>query len=248
MQEPEVSRAIKSMVQIHVERWRFWSPESDDPGLWLKHWRQPGAEREEGDPDVKIIPAAHRRRSSRLTKIALSAALGVVGSESADYSIFCSQHGEIVRTRDILSCISNGREISPAAFSQSVHNTSSGLFTIIAATNAPSISMASGANSFAYGWMEAQVYLTCNPTHTILLVDFDEVIPDEYQHYEGVVACDRSLALLLRVADKGGIVMKSAALETEARLPQGPQFLAWLQSDSDSLQLSSDRQGWQWQR
>lgn len=239
---------MESMVQIQIERWGFWSPESDDPGLWLKHWQEPGAGREEGDPDVKIIPAAHRRRSSRLTKMALAAALDVIGSESVDYSIFCSQHGEIVRTRNILSSISRGSEISPAAFSQSVHNTSSGLFTIIAATNAPSTSMASGANSFAYGWMEAQVYLACNPTHRIVLVDFDEVIPDEYQRYAGVVACDHSLALLLRVAQKDGIVMESAAPGNEARLPHGPQFLAWLQSDSVSLCLTADHQGWQWQR
>jgi len=180
------------MVQIQIERWNFWSPESDDPGLWLKHWQQPGAGCEEGEPDAAIIPVAHRRRSSRLTKMALAAALNVVASESVDYSIFCSQHGEIVRTRNILSSISRGSEISPAAFSQSVHNTSSGLFTIIAATNAPSTSMASGANSFAYGWMEAQAYLACNPMHRVMLVDFDEVIPDEYQRNECVVDCDRS--------------------------------------------------------
>ena len=86
--------------------------------------------------------------------------------QTIDYSIFCSQHGELVRTREILKSISEGVEISPAAFAQSVHNTGSGLYTIIAKSNAPSTSITSGANTFAYAWVEAQAYLANNPAHT----------------------------------------------------------------------------------
>ncbi len=114
------------MVRIHVERWSFWSPEAGDPAGWLDYWQKPGARAQAGDPDAKAVPPMHRRRMSRLSKMALASALEVVAGETVDYSVFCSQHGEIARTRDILSSISSGTEMSPTAFAQSVHNTSSG--------------------------------------------------------------------------------------------------------------------------
>lgn len=236
------------MLRIEVERWSFWSPESGDPGQWSRHWQQADAHAVEGAPNAELIPAMQRRRTSRLSKMALAVALEVAAGEPIDYSIFCSQHGEIVRTQDILEAISEGTEISPTAFAQSVHNTSSGLFTILASSNAPSMSMASGANTFAYGWMEAQAYLAANPAQRVLLVDVDEVIPEKYRPYSTQVDCDHALAMLLRVAERDGISMTGRQPGDEQALPQGPQFLSWLQSDEASLSLTSDGQGWQWER
>jgi len=236
------------MVPIDVERWSFWSPEAEDPGAWLRHWQEPHAQPAAGNPAAERVPAMQRRRTSRLTKMALSVALEVVGDDAVDYSIFCSQHGEIVRTRDILSSIHAGTEISPTAFAQSVHNTSSGMFTIIGSSNAPSTSMASGANTFAYGWLEAQAYLGTNPEHRVLLVDFDEVIPEEYRQYTNQTDCDHALALVLRRASSGGIEMSCSAPATDQHLPQGPQFLAWLRSNDATFSLTCNGRGWQWER
>ena len=235
-------------VRIEVKNWSFWSPESGDPEDWLRHWSQAGALSQEGEPDAAAIPPMQRRRTSRLSKMALSTALEVAADHAVDYSIFCSQHGEIVRTRQILSSISEGTEISPTAFAQSVHNTSSGLFTILEKSNAPSTSVASGANTFAYGWMEAQAYLSSYPNHSVLLVDFDEVIPGEYRGYVDQAHCDHALALLLIAADQHGIGIEQTPCGDVSRLPQGPQFLAWLQSGEESLSLTAERQGWQWRR
>jgi len=235
-------------ARIEVMNWSFWSPESGDPEVWLRHWSRTGAPRREGEPDATAIPPMQRRRISRLSKMALATALEVAADQQVDYSIFCSQHGEIVRTRQILSSISEGTEISPTAFAQSVHNTASGLFTILAKSNAPSTSIAAGGNTFAAGWLEAQAWLSSNPAHRVLLVDFDEVIPDEYQDYVDQAHCDHALALLLVAADRGGIGIEQAPCRGISRLPQGPQFLAWLQSGEQTLNLAAERQGWQWRR
>ncbi len=189
-----------------------------------------------------------RRRMSRLSKMALSTALDAAADQDIDYSIFSSQHGEIVRTRGILGSISNGAEVSPAAFAQSVHNTSSGLYTILTKSNHPSTSIAAGRNSFASAWLEAAAYLAQNPDHRVLLVDFDESIPDEYRAYTEAADCDHALALVLVAADRDGIDFKRASGGGGARLPMGPQFLAWLQSSGTSLLLGADGQGWQWER
>jgi hypothetical protein len=236
------------MNGIDVVRWNFWSPESSDPARWLDRWRTPGAEPADGNPVVEQIPPMQRRRMSRLTKMALAVALDVTVDAPVDYSIFCSQHGEIVRTREILASISDGTEISPTAFAQSVHNTSSGLYTIIAKSNHASTSIASGANSFAHAWLEAQAYLAGNPEHRVLLIDFDEVIPEEYRAYSQQVDCDHALAMLLTAAGEGGIEMTRVPDASDQDLPQGPQFLAWIQSGKELLTLGADGQGWQWAR
>jgi len=234
--------------QIEVVRWTFWSPESNDPSAWLEHWRQPGAVPGDADPPSAAIPPMQRRRMSRLARMALSSALEVAGDEAVDYSIFCSQHGEIERTRQILSSISANTEVSPAAFAQSVHNTSSGLYTIIASSNHASTSIASGANTFAHAWLEAESYLAAHPDHQVLLVDFDEVIPVDYHPYAEQVQCDHALALLLRATPEGGISLSRSDGGAEEQLPQGPQFLAWLQGQEKSLLLAADGIGWQWER
>ena len=236
------------MLRIQVEKWSFWSPESADPIGWAKHWQDAGAERLAGDPDVTAIPAMQRRRMSRLSRMALAAALDVIPDEAVDYSIFCSQHGEIVRTSSLLLSMTQGIELSPTAFAQSVHNTASGLFTVLAETNAPSSSIASGANTFAYGWMDALAYLARNPDHRVLLVDFDEVIPEEYQTYSIQLISDHALALVLSVADEGGVGVIRTPPGEDERLPQGPLFLAWQQSDSATLSLTTEGQGWRWDR
>ena len=236
------------MLRIQIENWSFWSPESPEPAGWLKHWRNSGAKGLTGDPDVTAIPAMQRRRMSRLSRMALAAALDANSGDTVDYSIFCSQHGEIVRTSALLLSMTQGIELSPTAFAQSVHNTASGLFTVIAKTNTPSSSIASGANTFAYGWLDAQAYLAENPSHRVLLVDFDEVIPDEYQAYSNQLISDHALALVLRVADKDGVGATRTPPGENERLPQGPLFLAWHQSDAATLSLTTDGQGWRWDR
>ncbi len=236
------------MLRLQVEHWSFWSPESSDPAGWVRHWQTTGAEHLSGDPDASAIPAMQRRRMSRLSRMALAAALDAISGETVDYSIFCSQHGEIVRTSALLLSITQGIELSPTAFAQSVHNTASGLFTVIAKTNAPSSSIASGANTFAYGWMDAQAYLAENPSHRVLLVDFDEMIPDEYQPYSNQVISDHALALVLRVAETGGVGVICTPPGEDQRLPQGPLFLAWQQSDAATLSLTTEGQGWRWDR
>lgn len=236
------------MAQLEVESWRFWSPEADDPSAWLKYWQRPDAEPADGVPPAELIPPMQRRRTSRLTKMALATALEMAADESFDYTIFCSQHGEIVRTWDILSSINAGTEISPTAFAQSVHNTSSGLYTILTSSNAPSMSMGSGANTFAHGWLEAQAYLAANPAHRVLLVDFDELLPQDYRPYNVNVNCEHSLAMALSLVQEGGIRLASTAAGGNNYLPQGPQFLDWLQNRGASLSLTSDGQGWRWER
>jgi hypothetical protein len=117
---------------------------------------------------------------SNLSKMAVQAALKLSGA-GADLLVFGSRHGELVRTRKLLTAIADNEVLSPTAFSQSVHNTSAGLYSIIAGTHAPSSSLASGASTFASAWIEAEGFLAEYPAGKVLIVDCDDTLPVQYR-------------------------------------------------------------------
>jgi hypothetical protein len=185
---------------------------------------------------------------SALSKMAVQVALEAVGDERPDFLVFCSQHGELSRTHELLGSIVGGTELSPAGFSQSVHNTSAGLYTIIMQSDVPATSVAAGAGTFAYGWLEAESFLALNPGKTVLLVSYDEALPVEYQPYSRHMQRSFALALLLRVAAAGGITLQQSRAGTEDLLPITPLFMGWALSTDPALRLTAGGQGWEWQR
>ena len=185
---------------------------------------------------------------STLSKMAVQVALEAAGDERADFLVFCSQHGELPRTRELLGNIVAGSELSPTSFSQSVHNTSAGLYAIIKQSDAPATCLAAGAATFAYGWLEAESFLALNPGKTALLVSYDEVLPVDYQPYTRQVQRSFALALLLRGAPAGGFTLQESRTGTEELVPITPLFMAWALSTDPTLRLTAGGQGWEWQR
>jgi len=227
--------------------WSFWSPETRQPQEWRA---APGHTASLAPSAVTdhAIPPAHRRRMSALAKMAVQVALEATADAGADYLVFCSQHGELPRTRELLATIVNGGELSPMSFSQSVHNTSAGLYTIIKQSQVPTTSLAAGASSFAYGWIEAETYLEHHPSRRVLLVSYDEVLPSEYRAYSREEQRSYALALLLATAGGGGITIELTPARVEERLPMAPLFAAWAQSREPELTITAGGQGWVWRR
>jgi hypothetical protein len=187
---------------------------------------------------------------STLVKLAVQIALEAAGSAVPDFLVFCSQHGDLNRLREMLSDIANGVELSPTAFSQSVHNASAGLYTIIARSRAPVSSLASGGSTFASGWIEAESYLSKHPDRQVLLVNYDEPLPSEYLPYSRQQQCHYALGLLLRAAqaDERAIFLRTSAAGQDEPLPLAPIFMAWALTLEHSLQITADGQGWLWTR
>jgi len=234
---------------LEIEEWAFWSPESGTPAEWLAHWRRSGAASAEARIPDEAIPSAHRRRMSNLSKLAVQSALEVSRRAQPDFMVFGSQHGELVRTQELLRNIVAGEELSPAAFSQSVHNTGAGLYSIVAQTRVPATSLASGPSTFAYGWMEAEGYLLENPTRRALLVCCEDPLPAVYQPFSAQTQCTYSVALMLRLAERGGLALAFGSSDEEDDvLPFAPSFVAWWLSSARVLTLTADRQRWVWSR
>ncbi|MCK5818590.1 MAG: beta-ketoacyl synthase chain length factor [Psychromonas sp.] len=95
-----------------------------------------------------------------------------------------------------------GKEVSPIAFSQSVHNTASGLFTIINQSAIPVCSFGSGHHFLPSALIEASGYLELNIDHKVLIVDFNEPLPVFYQAYEDQDYLGFAVALIIESGDE----------------------------------------------
>ncbi|MGF1718631.1 beta-ketoacyl synthase chain length factor [Vibrio kyushuensis] len=204
---------------------------------------------QDGKADVNHIPPMMRRRMSTLSKLALQTALELLEKHDVDYLVFASRHGELHRSATLIKDIVQGEEASPMAFSQSVHNTAAGLTTIATKKTIPATSIAAGRNTFQSAIVDAWLYLEENPTHKVLVIDFDEPVPEVYQQYEKEEYQGYSLGLI--ISHGNSISIKSTTVEhvpATSLLPQGLDFLQHYIQDHTEWQLNGDLQGWKWTR
>jgi hypothetical protein len=170
------------MQGFQIKSWAAWAPGLICTEDWQK-WAMLNAPLPADDsaPDVKFIPAMTRRRLSRLTKIALRVAHDAVIEAQPMTSVFASRHGELHRTTQLLNQFATEKSMSPTGFSMSVHNTSSGLYSIINKDPSQTTAIAAGEQSFFAGLLESVIRLT--PDNDVLFVYVDESIPSIYHPY-----------------------------------------------------------------
>jgi hypothetical protein len=227
---------------LEILSWSFWSPETRQPSDWP-------AVSARAEPAAALgaqIPAAHRRRMSTLSKMAVQVALEATASARPEFVVFCSQHGELTRTRELLRSIVERVELSPASFSQSVHNTAAGLYTIVTASRAPATSLAAGAASFAYGWLEGEAFIAENHARRVLLVAYDEPLPEEYRPYSDAEQRLYALALVLGASASGRAVELEVhpSAGNDDRRPLAPLFMAWFLASDPELEVTAGAQRW----
>ena len=132
-------------------------------------------------PVPAALPAAERRRTVAVVKLALAIAFEAVsrssikGSELA--TVFTSSGGDGHNCHEICQTLaSDDRQISPTRFHNSVHNAASGYWSIAAgATTAANVLCAHDA-SFGAGLLEALTQVTVDRT-PVLLVAYDVGYP-----------------------------------------------------------------------
>ncbi|BAJ04061.1 beta-ketoacyl synthase chain length factor [Shewanella violacea] len=187
---------------FNICSWGAWSPHHQQPQDW-QHWQRTYAHQSASLPDapkLSRVPAMQRRRYSALTKMQLEAAFQADAANSCR-TIFASRHGELHRTLGLLDNLVTAEPLSPTAFSQSVHNTASGIYSIITDNRAPSTSIAAGEESLPQALIEAYAQLHEDPT-PVLLVFGDQPVPDIYTQFVDENDLPLSLALVLKRYDE----------------------------------------------
>ncbi|MCW3172737.1 beta-ketoacyl synthase chain length factor [Shewanella subflava] len=186
-------------LAFDILSWGAWTPDFQTKESWL-NWQSPNHDAAPTSvaPALPHIPAMQRRRFSRLTKMMLHVAFECQ-AQSHTRSVFASRHGELNRTIGLLEDVIAKQPLSPMAFSQSVHNTGSGIYGIVSGNTASSTSIAAGAQSLPQVFIETYGQLVANPA-PVLLIFADEPVPPVYNEFINEVELSISLGVLLTLA------------------------------------------------
>lgn len=204
--------------------------------------------------NTAIIPPLYKRRCSEASQIALSVALQTVAHQSIDYSIFCSQHGEIATACSLFTEMHASEALSPMRFSQSVHNAASGLFGIQQQSTLPTTTLSAQNNTFFAAMIEALTWLQLNPAKTLLLTIFDAAVPKVYQKLNIQHHCEYGISLLLsnQIKEQQPHISAEFYADNQApspsALPDAIIFLDWLlKATEEPLVQSAEQQHLLWQ-
>ena len=126
-------------------------------------------------PDISFVPSMMRRRMSDLEKIAVGLA-GRIAPETQDYTmVFASKFGEWRQTINLIQQFFDEQEMSPAGFSNSVHNAAAGLFSLLTKNTNSYTSIAAGQDT-----LEMAILKALTEKNDVMVVFVGEHNPEIY--------------------------------------------------------------------
>jgi Beta-ketoacyl synthase, N-terminal domain len=133
-------------------------------------------------PPLTSLPAAERRRTGKVVRLALTVGLEAVARAGADAAalpaVFTSSGGDGENCHEICQVLAGTeRQISPTRFHNSVHNAASGYWGIATGATAASNALCAHDASFAAGLLEALVALCVDGT-AVLVIAYDADYPE----------------------------------------------------------------------
>jgi hypothetical protein len=239
------------MTALRIARWEAWSPGLTDSTAWSAWAREPRALGSEGQPDLRFMPPLQRRRCDQLSRMMLDVAQRCSADAAAESlpCVFASRHGSICTTATLLEQLALDAQISPAAFSHSVHNTQLGLFSIFAGNRRPSMSVAAAHDTFAHGFLEAVSLLHRERGHPVLFVIGDEPLPAPLAALSDMPRCAYALGLRLEGGDGLQLSLARArGTDTPRAWPDALEFLRWWLGAAPELRLEHAPRQWIWTR
>ncbi len=235
-----------------IRRWSAWAP-----GLQTQdHWQLFGASRppteDQVPPALQYTPKPLQRRLSPLARAAFCVVEQCLAPGERLAAVFSSSHGEIGSCLDMLQDLQDGEELSPTAFSLSVHNAIAGLYSIAYGNQLEINCLAPAAAGLGPGFIEA-LGLSHSGHAEVLLVFYDAVLPDFFPTpgYASSLAYPCAAALRLALNGPGLALALAPAYSTrqDGEQPlQLPAFIEFLAGDRSYLDLGNGGRGWQWRK
>lgn len=205
---------------------------------------------EDHDPHISSMSPMLRRRASSSAKLALEVAYQCLGSRVDVPIVFCSRHGEVARSLELLDELVYGHPLSPASFSMSVHNAAGGLFSIARADKANQITVSTADGGVEPGILEA-CGLLADGASRVMLVTYDRPLPQRYARYRDCVEQPFGWAWLLAQAGTEHISLswRSADIAEAGSDMQGALGAQrfFLRGDREWIR-PAERGFWHWKR
>jgi len=229
-------------------------------------------------PKLEFVPAMQRRRLSPFAKIALYTAENALSAlsdpadplaESGQLSVstqvdivFSSRHGDLHKTAELLTELTADQDISPTAFSTSVHNAVPGLYSILKQNKQAINAISAGKDSFFYAFVDAYARLKSGRSNKLVIVHADRELPELYSQFQDEQQVDHAIAMVVTLAPTerslSGIDVNFSAVTAVVEdkqtsdglsLPAGLCFINWFnQATNSALQFSSERHVWRCER
>jgi hypothetical protein len=225
-----------------VHKWAVWPPLQADAEQDLATQKELLAR----------VPKMLKRRLSPLAKTVFCAANQCIDEHMIVPAVFSSSHGELAKSFSMMEMLEAGEEISPTTFSLSVHNAIAGLFSIAWQNQLQCTVVASGEEGLAAAFIEA-IGLLQEGAEQVLLVFYDEPLPDFYPSAPFKLSTDESSALALRIAKSGeGHTLRMSSLPLTGNDGEQPvQLMAlvrFLAGPQAQLTLKTPRHSWRWEK
>lgn len=233
---------------VVVRDWRIWTPTlSGHKDALTQH--APALEK----ADLPFpVPKNLARRFSPLARAVLNVGGACAGTDCSMPVVFSTAHAESNSSLAMLKDLQRGEELSPTAFSLSVHNAIAGLFSMAMGNHAEITVLAPGEDGIAPAFIEA-LGLLQEGHPEVLVVFYDEPLSDFFPTEPFKLNTQETCALALKLALAGeGMrlgLSRTATLRNDGEhAAQLLMFWDFLNSDAETLILGNRRLGWQWQK
>lgn len=193
-----------------------------------------------------------QRRFSPLAKQVFSALNSCIAVGEQIPSVFSSANGELARSLRLLQTVQTGAELSPTAFSLSVHNGIAGLFTMAYQNHSECTVLAPSLQGMMPAFLEALGMLH-EGSSDVLLVFYDEPVSDFYPSAPFEQTQIASAALALRLVLTGqGVPLRCYHTDelgvSDEHLVQLHAFTTFLKTEQASVCLGRQGDSWRWDK
>ncbi|MDK2598486.1 beta-ketoacyl synthase chain length factor [Pseudoalteromonas obscura] len=166
--------------------------------------------------------------------------------------VFASRHGDFHKTSELLDTLASKQEISPTAFSLSVHNAVSGLYSIFKNKKIPITAISAGRDTFLSALIEAYIRIHTKRLDKVILIYVDQPLPDHYQCFADENQQGHAAALVLSANSnraEGKVRLSfdnttDAETSAEQNTNHCLMFCEWFTSAESHLVLSNQRANW----
>ena len=202
---------------------------------------------------LSSIPKMLKRRFSPLARLVFSVVSQCLENDNRQIPIvFSSTHGELARSFKMMEKIEAGEDISPTAFSLSVHNAIAGLISMVYKNKRQSTVVAPGEEGIAAAFIEA-IGLLQEGEQDVLIVLYDEPLVDFYPSEPYRLSVDDSYALALCLSRTGaGLALRFSNLQLTGDDGEQPLQVAmlidFLAGSEEKLIVHTPRHSWCWEK
>jgi hypothetical protein len=179
-------------------------------------------------------------------------AFDCVGAKGQVPAVFCSRHGEVKRSVELLSPLVAGEPLSANGFALSVHNAAAALYSLTRGDTTPSSAIAAGEDGLSQGVIEAAGQLAAG-CDQVLVVGYDDALPVPFEPFVPEAQQAHAVGLLL---GRTGSPIFSLELTAGSAAPSGEDevssgltaLLSLLRGERTELELNAPPRLWTWRR